>query len=56
MKGGEDDNIMLLTDSTRNCALSQDQDSESRVWYTGITRTKENLHVVESNRKYRYQI
>jgi hypothetical protein len=56
MKGGEDDNIMLLTDSTRNCALSQDQDSESRVWYTGVTRTKENLHVVESNRKYRYQI
>ena len=56
MKGGEDDNIMLLTDSTRNCALSPDQDSEGRVWYTGITRTKENLHVVESNRKYRYQI
>jgi DNA helicase-2/ATP-dependent DNA helicase PcrA len=56
MKGGEDDNIMLLTDSTRNCALSPDQDSECRVWYTGITRTKENLHVVESNRKYRYQI
>lgn len=56
MKGGEDDNIMMLTDSTRNCALSSDQDSEHRVWYTGFTRTKENLHVVESYRKYRYQV
>lgn len=56
MKGGEDDNIMLLTDSTRNCSTSQDQDNEHRVYYVGITRTKENLHVVESSKKYRYEI
>lgn len=56
MKGGEDDNIMLMTDSTRNCATAQDQDNEHRVAFVGITRAKENLHVVESSRKYRYQI
>jgi hypothetical protein len=56
MKGGEDDNIMLLTDSTRNCSMSQDQDNEHRVFYVGISRAKENLHVVESSKKYRYEI
>lgn len=56
MKGGEDENVMLLTDSTRNCMLSPDQDNEHRVFYVGITRAKENLHVIESGRKYRYHI
>lgn len=56
MKGGEDDNIMLLTDSTKNCATAPDQDNEHRVAYVGITRAKENLHVIESSRKYRYLI
>ena len=56
MKGGEDENVMLLTDSTRNCMTSPDQDNEHRVIYVGITRAKENLHVIESSRKYRYII
>ena len=56
MKGGEDDNIMLLTDSTRACTTSPDQDNEHRTAYVGITRAKENLHVIESSRKYRYTI
>jgi superfamily I DNA/RNA helicase len=56
MKGGEDDNIMLLTDSTRACTTSPDQDNEHRTIYVGITRAKENLHVIESSRKYRYTI
>lgn len=56
MKGGEDDNIMLLTDSTRACTTSPDQDNEHRTVYVGITRAKENLHVIESSRKYRYTI
>lgn len=56
MKGGEDENVMLLTDSTRNCMTSPDQDNEHRVIYVGITRAKENLHVIESSRKYRYHI
>ena len=56
MKGGEDRKIMLLTDSTKNCATAQDQDNEHRVFYTGTTRAMEELHVVESSRKYRYFI
>jgi superfamily I DNA/RNA helicase len=56
MKGGEDENVMLLTDSTRNCMTSPDQDNEHRIIYVGITRAKENLHVIESSRKYRYII
>lgn len=56
MKGGEDKNIMLLTDSTKNCAMSPDQDNEHRVFYTGQTRTMEELHIVESSKKYRYLI
>lgn len=56
MKGGEDENVMLLTDSTRNCMTSLDQDNEHRCAYVGITRAKENLHVIESSRKYRYII
>lgn len=56
MKGGEDDRIMLLTDSTKNCATSPDQDNEHRVFYTGQSRAKEELHIVESSKKYRYII
>ena len=56
MKGGEDENVMLLTDSTRNCMNAADQDNEHRIIYVGITRAKENLHVIESSRKYRYII
>ena len=56
MKGGEDDKIMLLTDSTKNCATSPDQDNEHRVFYTGQSRAKEELHIVESSKKYRYLI
>jgi DNA helicase II / ATP-dependent DNA helicase PcrA len=56
MKGGEDDNIMLMLDSTKNCVTNPDQDTEHRVFYVGITRAKHNLHIVESNRKYRYEI
>lgn len=56
MKGGEDQKIMLLTDSTKNCATAYDQDNEHRVFYTGASRAKEELHVIESSRKYRYII
>jgi len=31
-------------------------DDEHRIFYTGITRTKENLHIIESGAKYRYEL
>ena len=56
MKGGEDDNIMLMSESSRACVRNQNQDDEHRVFYTGVTRTKENLHIVETESENRYQI
>ena len=56
MKGGEDDNIMLFTESCWPAVNNPDQDDEHRVFYTGITRAKENLHIVDHEAKYRYDI
>lgn len=48
-KGGEADNVLLLTDmSARTWNGAQvDPDSERRCWYVGITRTKQALHIVQ---------
>ena len=56
MKGGEDDNIMLLTESAYPCVETQFPDDEHRIFYTGITRTKKQLHLIETGSKYRYDI
>jgi DNA helicase-2/ATP-dependent DNA helicase PcrA len=56
MKGGEDDNIMLFTESCYPAVNNPEQDDEHRVFYTGITRTKHNLHIVDPECRYRYQI
>ena len=56
MKGGEDDNIMLFTESCYPAVKNPEQDDEHRVFYTGITRTKHNLHIVDPECKYRYEI
>ena len=48
-KGGEADNVMLLTDLSRKArlAMHRDPDNECRVFYVGVTRAKEALHVVQ---------
>ena len=56
MKGGEDDNIVLMSESSRACVKNENQDDEHRVFYTGVTRTKENLHIIETESENRYQI
>jgi superfamily I DNA/RNA helicase len=56
MKGGEDDNILLLSDSSYPAVNTPDQDDEHRVFYTAVTRARHNLHVVESRAPYRYEI
>ena len=56
MKGGEDDNIILMSESSRACVKNENQDDEHRVFYTGVTRTKENLHIIETESENRYQI
>ena len=53
-KGGEADNVILLTETTKTCEKN-DPDDEARVFYVGATRARQNLHVVESG-KVRYAI
>lgn len=55
-KGGEADNVLLLLDSSRACALSEDQDSEIRTFYVGMTRAKKALHIVEPRNKYGFEL
>tara|TARA_R110002020_G_scaffold200213_2_gene402312 strand:+ start:2977 stop:4482 length:1506 start_codon:yes stop_codon:yes gene_type:complete len=52
-KGGEAQNVMLLTDLTRKTqeSMEQNPDDESRVFYVGITRAKESLHIVQPQRE-----
>jgi DNA helicase-2/ATP-dependent DNA helicase PcrA len=47
-KGGEADNVLLLTDLSPKFAKSYgvDSDAVNRMFYVGITRAKETLHLV----------
>lgn len=49
MKGGECDNVVLLTDLTENSFRNYEKnpDDENRLFYVGATRTKKELHIVE---------
>jgi superfamily I DNA/RNA helicase len=58
MKGGEDDNIVLLTDMgyMPYQTLLENPDDEHRVFYTAVTRTRENLHIVQQESRYGYEL
>ena len=47
-KGGECDNVVLLTDLATKTwdELYKNPDNECRAFYVGVTRTKQNLHLV----------
>ena len=51
VKGGERNNVVLLTDLTNNTNKSfiKNPDDETRLFYVGATRTKENLHIIRPN-------
>ena len=48
VKGGEQDNVVLLTDLSRNTQRNYEQnpDDENRLFYVGATRTKNHLHII----------
>ena len=55
-KGGEADNVLLILDNTKTIRDSIDksqdkQDEEHRVWYVGVTRTKQNLYVMSAKKE-----
>ena len=56
-KGGEADNVLLVLDNTKKIreAVDKDQDKrdeEHRVWYVGVTRTKQNLYIMEAKKEW----
>ena len=55
-KGGEADNVVLLLNSSKLSQTFSNEDCERRVFYVGITRTKKNLHIIESTSKWSFQI
>ena len=55
-KGGEADNVLLILDNTKTIreALEKStdkQDEEHRVWYVGVTRTKQNLYIMAAKKE-----
>ena len=52
-KGGECDNVILVLDNARKIRegvlkSSKKRDEEHRVWYVGITRSKNNLYLMRA--------
>jgi DNA helicase-2/ATP-dependent DNA helicase PcrA len=55
-KGGEAENVLLILDNTKNIReaieRSQDKsDEENRIWYVGVTRTKQNLYILAARKE-----
>ena len=54
-KGGEAENVVLLTDLSFNTMRSYEKnpDDENRLFYVGATRTKEHLHIISPKQEYK---
>jgi DNA helicase-2/ATP-dependent DNA helicase PcrA len=55
-KGGEANNVLIILDNTKKIreAIEKNQDKydeEQRVWYVGVTRTKQNLYIMTAKRE-----
>jgi len=55
VKGGEQDNVVLLTDLSRNTQVNYEKnpDDENRLFYVGATRAKQHLHIVRPKDNYK---
>jgi superfamily I DNA/RNA helicase len=60
VKGGEADNVVLASKCNfpshyekKNLA---EKVKELRVWYTGVTRCKQNLHLLGTNHQYNFPL
>jgi DNA helicase-2/ATP-dependent DNA helicase PcrA len=57
-KGGEATNVLMILDNTKKIREAVDKsedkhDEEHRVWYVGVTRTKQNLYIMIPQREDR---
>ena len=55
-KGGEATNVLLILDNTKTIREAGDKsfekaDEENRVWYVGVTRTKQNLYILAAKKE-----
>jgi len=55
-KGGQADNVLLILDNTKTIREAVEKsddkhDEEQRVWYVGVTRTKQNLYIMTAKRE-----
>ena len=57
-KGGECENVVLLTDVANKTydELYKSPDNECRAFYVGVTRTKENLHIIQGKTRKEFKI
>jgi len=46
-KGGEAENVVLMTDLTYAAMRAGNPDDLHRVFYVGVTRTKDNLYLID---------
>jgi len=60
VKGGEADNVVMLAKSNWPSHYErknlEEKIRELRVWYTGVTRTKKALHLVNTDHKYHFPL
>jgi len=58
VKGAEASNVVIMTDISRKAydKMEINSDDENRLFYVAITRTIENLYIVEPQTRYYYEI
>jgi superfamily I DNA/RNA helicase len=58
VKGEQCDNVILFTDLEKIIydAALRDKDTEHRLFFVGVTRTKETLYIMNNDYDYQYNI
>ena len=60
VKGGEANNVLIYSKTNWPASFSHktkdEQSDEKRVYYTGVTRAKNTLHILSTDYKYNYPI
>lgn len=55
-KGGESDNVIIITDVSYNTWKNINKDDEHRVWYVAVSRSKKNLTIIQEQTNLYYKL